>query len=290
MTMTPIPTRDPDADFSTFRARYGTPSPLQPSRTTAPARISRRVLAACTAVALILIGYLAPENASEPAAIPPRMPPAEAVALPPAEHAAPAKTVAVVAEPAKLSARVVSPPVAHVDFPWLVTTGNGEPVTWPCGPIGYRVVSENAPAGVDDLVAESTNRISVVSGYQFRRDPPLQHVAERMIPYNGITIAWVPRAEFRTDSPTAIGYGGASGKDTNFTTGYVDVLAEWPGAHQADFTANGAGRLLLHELGHALGLNHIDDQSAVMFPVNQGVSVWSPAEQKALQYLRQKCG
>lgn len=151
-------------------------------------------------------------------------------------------------------------------------------------------VSFQPPLTVLDVVAEATDRIAEVSGLQFRQDPALQHVAERDIPYSGITIAWLPRAQFHATDPTTIGNGGADWAGTKYTSGHIQVLVDWPGAQRADFSAGGVGPLLLHEIGHALGLNHIDDPNAVMFPVNKGASSWSPAEQAALRYLKQACG
>lgn len=279
--------RDPGAGFREFRTRYSLPRPAPlPPRTST--RGSHSIPLAHLGIAATLVGCLVYGNTQRnPASLPSSDPPRSPMAAPSAESTNPVpKLITVKPDPVALS----PPPLTHIDFPWLTRLSNGEPVTWPCGPIGYRVALENAPEGANELAAEATARISVASGYQFRGDPPLRRIAEHEAPYGGITIAWLPRTQFPDRDPRTIGYGGANWIGTKYANGYVDVLAEWPGAHQVDFSARGVGRLLLHELGHALGLDHIDDPRAVMYHVNQGVSEWSPAEQEALQYLKQECG
>ena len=48
--------------------------------------------------------------------------------------------------------------------------------------------------------------------------------------------------------------------------------------------------ILIHELGHALGLGHGNDRGGVMYPVDLGVWTFSPAESRALRYLHARCG
>ena len=178
------------------------------------------------------------------------------------------------------------------NFPWLIKTDDGRPARWPCGPIGYRLVSSGAPAGADALLTEAFSRISAVSGYQFRADasvpgPPIQNDS-----YRGIEVSWVAAKDFPVDfrDEATIGVGGAWSNDGHLTGGYVRLRREWRGSGATDFGARSVGPIVLHELGHALGLSHIDDKAAIMYPTDQGVTDWSPREQAALRYLRRSCG
>lgn len=50
-----------------------------------------------------------------------------------------------------------------------------------------------------------------------------------------------------------------------------------------------AGPVLLHELGHVLGLGHTTNPAGVMYPTELGVSTCAPAEGAALRHLRSLC-
>jgi hypothetical protein len=200
---------------------------------------------------------------------------------PPAQAAAPSGVPTSSAESPPLEKLPATP----ADFPWLFTYRDGLPARWPCGPIGYRLVTEGAPEGAQDSLADAVGRTSAVSGLQFRQDPPVASAGA----YQGIEVSWVSSAALGSPDPTAIGLGGASATDGHYTTGYVKISEDCSGSARLDFSPDGIGPVLLHELGHALGLSHTDDLKAIMYPSDQGNSEWTPAERAALRYLHQTC-
>ncbi|ABM16742.1 matrixin family metalloprotease [Mycolicibacterium vanbaalenii] len=278
-------------DLVAFRARYSSPRPTgrhQPEPRSAGSLFAG--FPALLIVVALLIGSALLSH-PEPAATTPYV--AAGGAAPVADRpiqpsAAPTPT------PEQEPQQSVFSPIARPAHPWLDEEPGGEPVAWACAPIGYRVVLEGAPAGVEQLLAEATARISAVSGHQFRADRPLHWLEERSTPYVGITVAWVARAEHPEASQDAIAIARTTTTPTPsggslYSAGKVHIFSDWPGAHRMNFTANGVGPVMLHELGHALGLGHSDDRDAMMHPTNLGVTTWSEPERAALRYLRQSC-
>ena len=164
--------------------------------------------------------------------------------------------------------------------PAFVDAGS-RPARWnPCQPIHYVVGLTHAPPdGLADLRG-ALARLSVASGLDFVEDGSTEEVpstgrraydrdrwGERWAP---LLVAWVsPSAtdialpadvEAATISVAVPGPDGAS-----LVTGEVAINAL---RHLPPGFGYGAteGEVLLHELGHAVGLGHVDDPRQVMYP------------------------
>lgn len=163
----------------------------------------------------------------------------------------------------------------------------GEPVTWdPCREIRYEVNPDGAPGDDDEAVAfveDGIAEVSRVTGLQFEllgttdRRPSWE---SRFVPAGRrepVLIAWARASEVEQLAGDVAGVGGAvaqsyrSGARFRYVTGQVtldedvyDELARSSGGqgHQR--------AILLHELGHLVGLDHVDSTEELMNADNLG--------------------
>lgn len=208
--------------------------------------------------------------------------PGDADAPPPAEvsTAAPPAGVDEAAEPLLTP----EPPAAGSDaYHFLLTNGDGTPVGYsPCRPLHYVVNTDLEPDGAAELVPAAIRTISAATGISFIYDgtteeqpsaqrPPFQPDAygSRWAP---LLIAWTtPEVAPQLKGPV-IGTGGSThfsydGGPKTFVTGGLDLDAP----QIADELLNPDGdtyatAVILHELGHVMGLDHVDDPAQLMYP------------------------
>jgi hypothetical protein len=152
----------------------------------------------------------------------------------------------------------------------------------PCRVIHYVVRPDNAPAGGDQVLQEALARVSEVTGLRFVYDGPTDEASapgrelfqpdrygDRWAP---VLISWQTEAE-NPDFVTGIaGEAGSAavtvdGSPKTFVSGIVDLDA----AAFARFLADPDGvpvarAIVLHELGHLVGLDHVSDPSQLMYP------------------------
>ena len=156
-----------------------------------------------------------------------------------------------------------------------------------CRTIRYVVNPAGAPAGAVDEVHEGFRRLSTVTGLRFQS---VGTTTETHLPVNGGTrrrsyqperygagqwapllISWTTDGQEPLLAGMTLGYGGAtsywlSTTDQAYVTGEVvfdrDLNVLRPG-YGAGLTR---GNLVLHELSHVLGLDHVADRNQVMNP------------------------
>lgn len=197
--------------------------------------------------------------------------------------------------------------VANPSYAFIATQPDGiSPVAYdPCRPIHYVVRTQGEPTGVSELVTQAIAEVSRATGLVFTYDgttaeaPATQRAltspdlyGDRWAP---VLIAWETADENPDLAIDVLGQAGSvqltrpSDDFSVFVTGQVRLdSAQFAGLLT---TADGAGtaRLaLIHELGHLVGLAHVNDPTQVMFPaVPNGLTGYAPGDLTGLAQLGQ---
>ncbi|WP_139230045.1 matrixin family metalloprotease [Nocardioides terrae] len=144
----------------------------------------------------------------------------------------------------------------------------------PCTAVPYRINFSGAPGNARSLVAAALHKARAATGLTFvyagsYAGIPFSRQGDGGLPASGIGFAWTTPREVRGLAGSAIGLGGGwtSGRRRTSSGVVIDRTFHyrrgWTGA-------NSIGGLVLHELGHALGLEHVSDPQQQMYPLDIG--------------------
>ncbi|MFV0461150.1 MAG: matrixin family metalloprotease [Actinomycetales bacterium] len=190
-------------------------------------------------------------------------------------------------------------PLVQGEYAFLETHEDGSPVVPdPCRPMHWTLNPEGMPPGADARIREAFDTVSRYSGLQFVEDPPTDErpdLRRRQVQRDryGDRIAPVLVAFARAEDVADMGAEVAalatpqtisSGRGTERISGGQLVV-------DSEFTAwaltspDGQARLrmvLMHEMGHLIGLAHVSNPSEVMSPVANGFLDFGPGDQQGL--------
>ncbi len=169
---------------------------------------------------------------------------------------------------------------------------DGTPVTFsPCRPWPVVVNVRKGPRGAAGVVADAVAQIQEATGVRFvvegrtdervRIDRPNyqpERYGDRWAP---LLVGWAPT---RGDLPAGRGGPGLAERmlgQAQYVTGVVQIDPS------AGFNADSGTlrALLLHELGHVVGLAHSDDPRSLMYPTNHGQLDFTAADRAGLARL-----
>jgi hypothetical protein len=175
-------------------------------------------------------------------------------------------------------------PAGSGGYSFLSTRPDGSPVTFdPCRPIHFVVRPDQEPRGGRVLLTEALAELSAATGLRFVDDgatdeaPAPTRAAYQPDRYGD---RWAPvLVTWSSPSETALLSGGVLGRagPHSFGSGlddlrYVSGAALFNGpaldAMLRGGDAEKARAVLLHELGHLVGLGHVDDPYQVMYDTN----------------------
>jgi hypothetical protein len=175
-------------------------------------------------------------------------------------------------------------------YAFVSTRPNGQPVRWStCGPIRYVVRPAKEPDGGRELLEEALRRVSEASGLQFSfagatdeapvDDRPPFHDDRYGDRWSPVLVAWSDPGEYGRLEGRPAGFGGPvrvhqRGAVPRYVSGIVVLDAE----QLAGMPEEARRAVVVHELAHVVGLDHVDDRGQLMNAVQYGTEVTSLQE------------
>ena len=171
----------------------------------------------------------------------------------------------------------------------------------PCRPVHYVVRPDLAPAGTDQLVQESVAAVSAATGLRFVYDgttteaPSKDREAYQPERYGRkwapVLIAWSTPEEATELAGRIAGTGGSSaiqvpGEPYVYVTGQVQLDA--PGLTETLAFPEGPAlvrAIIMHELAHVVGLDHVNDPTQLMHAENSGQLDFGAGDRAGLALL-----
>jgi hypothetical protein len=175
-------------------------------------------------------------------------------------------------------------PIGGESHAYLNLLDNGvSPVAYdPCRPIHYVLNPAGMPPGGEEMVHAAAARVSQATGLQFRYDGPTdepltdtreayqpQRYGDRWAP---VLVAFQTEAENPGLAGDVVGRAGSYPSDFwDSPSVYVTGDVSLDGGQFPEIMALYGGRdiaesIVLHEFGHLVGLDHVDDASQLMYP------------------------
>lgn len=142
-------------------------------------------------------------------------------------------------------------------FSWPSDDGLG--IRWnPCKPVEVYANYTDAPAHAEAALKAAVAKLgtAMATAVTYRGTSPARAVNEHpeQLEPGAILVSWPPSWE-----SSAAAWGGWSGRSF-IDGGYVTVS-------QQPFSQSNLTQLLMHELGHAVGLGHTSDAEQIMYPM-----------------------
>lgn len=181
---------------------------------------------------------------------------------------------------------LVSPSALHLandSYKFLATNDDGTPVGYsPCRPLHYVVNDTAAPAGTDELLERALANVSAAAGIQFIDDGSTdEQPVDKREPYQPgkygerwapLLISWTTPEVAPALADKVIGTGGSTMYSiNNGTRSYITGSLELDTPQISELLAEDGGAdfvlaVMQHELGHVLGLDHVEDPIQLMYP------------------------
>jgi hypothetical protein len=151
----------------------------------------------------------------------------------------------------------------------------------PCRPVHYVMRPAGMPAGGQRIVQDAMKRLSRATGLEMVYDGPTAEAPRQARPsvlkdlygdrWAPVLITWSDPAEFPDLTGDVAGLGGgvnvnAGDRDVTVSGALTLDAPQLAGMLRLHDGGNLVRAVLLHELGHVVGLGHVDDRTQLMSP------------------------
>lgn len=178
----------------------------------------------------------------------------------------------------------------------MTQQASDEPVGWdPCRSIRYQVNPAGAPAGGEALIERAVERISSATGLVFESDGTTEQrpFTGQFVPLGTdrpVVIGWATAAEFPDLAGDIAGIGGGAAEEgvlgrRYYVTGAIALDTDVFTAQQVESAPQIMEAIVVHELAHVVGLNHVDEPMELMAPINNGQINLGPGDREGLARL-----
>jgi hypothetical protein len=171
----------------------------------------------------------------------------------------------------------------------------------PCRPVHYVVRPDNAPPNSDQLIQQAIAKVSAATGLRFENDgatseAPSEHRKTYQVDRYGkrwapVLISWSSPEESPGLAGRIAGLGGSGyaqtpGHPLVLVAGQVnlDAPALADVMHRPEGPAH-VRAVIMHELGHVVGLDHVQDRHELMNEKNVGATDFGPGDLRGLALL-----
>jgi hypothetical protein len=180
------------------------------------------------------------------------------------------------------------PPAEGGPYAFVEDQADGvTPVAYdPCRPVHYVIHAEGEPPGGEAVIAAAVARVSEATGLQFVYDGGTDEAStlnreifqpsrygDRWAP---VLFAWESDVANPDLAGEIVGEGGSTAVSLGngpkvFVTGTVSLDAgQFPQILRRRHGTAIAQAIVLHELGHLVGLDHVQDDHQLMYPTSRG--------------------
>lgn len=144
----------------------------------------------------------------------------------------------------------------------FVTLGpDGLPARWdPCSSLTWRIDWSNTPKG---FPKKSFKRSAINAMRQIRKATGLQIRMSDSTAVPSILVKFARTKDM--PGPDVLGYASVKVSRDNSKILHADIVLDATAPQRPDVNWGSWKNVVLHEMGHAVGLNHAEDESQVMF-------------------------